>query len=70
MTLYAVPVVEGQTEQVCVERLLHRVWRELLCRAERLQVVEPFRGHRDQLAEDGGKALKFSLRHRQGRSRG
>ena len=62
MTLYAVPVVEGQTEQVCVERLLHRVWRELLCRAERLQVVEPFRGHRDQLVHPNGVVLTDAVR--------
>ena len=49
MTFYIVPIVEGQTEQGCVERLLHRVWGELLCRPERLQIVEPFRGHRDAL---------------------
>ena len=32
MTLYIVPIVEGHTEQGCIERLLHRVWVELLCR--------------------------------------
>lgn len=57
MTLYIVPVVEGETEQGCVERLLHRVWHELLRRPERLQVVEPFRGHRDELVHPNGLVL-------------
>ncbi|OWK35805.1 DUF4276 family protein [Fimbriiglobus ruber] len=49
MTLYVVPIVEGQTEQGCVERLLNRVWYELLGQSEPLRVIEPFRGHRDDL---------------------
>ncbi len=57
MTLYIVPVVEGQTEQGCIERLLHRVWHELLGQPERLQVVEPFRGHRDELVHPNGLVL-------------
>lgn len=57
MTLYIVPVVEGQTEQGCVERLLQRVWHELLGQPERLQVVEPFRGHRDELVHPNGLVL-------------
>jgi hypothetical protein len=57
MTLYIVPIVEGQTEQRCVERLLHRVWHELLGQAERLQVVDPFRGHRDELVHLNGVVL-------------
>ncbi|MFO0842586.1 MAG: DUF4276 family protein [Gemmataceae bacterium] len=61
MTLYIVPVVEGQTEQGCVERLLHRVWHELLGRPERLQVVEPFRGHRDELVHPSGVVLTHTV---------
>lgn len=57
MTLYVAPIVEGQTEQGCIERLLHRVWHELLARPERLQVIEPFRGHRDSLVHPDGKVL-------------
>jgi hypothetical protein len=61
MTLYIVPIVEGhaegQPERGCVERLLHRVWGELLGQSERLQVVEPFRGHRDQLVDANGLML-------------
>jgi hypothetical protein len=62
MTLYIVPVVEGQTEQGCVERLLHKVWHNLLCRPERLQVVEPFRGQRDGLVHASGVVLTDAVR--------
>src|SRR5258708_7935181 len=61
MTFYILPIVEGQTEQGCVERLLHRVWAELLGRTERLQVVEPFRGHRDDLVHPNGEVLADSV---------
>jgi Domain of unknown function (DUF4276) len=61
MTLYIVPIVEGQTEQGCVERLLHRVWAELLSQSERLQVLEPFRGQRDALIHPSGKVLTDSV---------
>ena len=57
MTLYVAPIVEGQTEQGCVERLLHRVWAELLQQTERLQVLGPFRGYRDALVHGNGQAL-------------
>lgn len=57
MTFYIAPVVEGHTEQACIDRLLHRVWNELLCRPERLYVVEPFRGHRDELVHEQRKTL-------------
>jgi hypothetical protein len=51
MTLYIAPIVEGQTEQGCVERLLQRTWRELLSRRERLHVLQPSRGKRDALVD-------------------
>jgi hypothetical protein len=51
MTLFVAPIVEGQTEQGCVERLLHRVWSELFSCSERLQVLEAFRGKRDILVD-------------------
>ena len=57
MTLYIAPVVEGHTERGCLERLLWRVWNELLTSSERLQVLEPFRGHRDSLTQSDGKVL-------------
>ncbi len=49
MTLYIASIVEGQTEQGCLERLLQRTWKELLGRDERIQVLEPFRAPRDKL---------------------
>ncbi|MCI0700529.1 MAG: DUF4276 family protein [Planctomycetia bacterium] len=61
MTLYIAPVVEGQTEQGCLEKLLRRVWNELLGCSERLQVVEPFRGQRDALVHPSGTVLVDSV---------
>lgn len=65
MTLYIVPIVEGHTEGqpelACVERLLHRVWEQLLGQTERLQVVDPFRGHRDQLIQSNGLVLTETI---------
>ena len=61
MTFYIIPIVEGQTEQRCLERLLHRVWAELLGRSERLQVMQPFRGQRDTLVHASGKVLTKSV---------
>jgi hypothetical protein len=61
VTLYIVPVVEGQTEQGCIDTLLHRVWHELLCSTDRLQVVEPFRGQRDSLTHPKGETLTDSV---------
>ena len=61
MTLYIAPVVEGHTEQNCVEGLLYRVWTELLSRSERLQVIEPFRTHRDSLTHPNGEVLSATV---------
>lgn len=49
MTFYLVPIVEGQTEVGCIERLLQRVWAELLAAPVRLQVLPASRGKRDAL---------------------
>jgi hypothetical protein len=49
VTLYLVPIVEGQTEVGCIERLLQRVWTELLTAPVRLQVLPASRGKRDAL---------------------
>jgi Domain of unknown function (DUF4276) len=49
MTFFIVPIVEGQTENRCVERLLHRIWTELLASPVRLQVLLPSRANRDKL---------------------
>ena len=57
MSFFIAPVVEGHTEQQCLERLLHRIWRELLDRTERLQVLAPFRGKRDEFIHANGEAL-------------
>lgn len=57
MTLIVAPIVEGHTEQGCLERLLHRVWAEVLRSPSRLQVLEPFRGHRDSFLQKDGKVL-------------
>ena len=51
MTFYVVPIVEGQTEAGCIERLLQRVWKELLGARLRLQVLLPSRGKRDALID-------------------
>ena len=57
MTLYVAPIVEGQTEAGCVERLLHRIWTELLVAPVRLQVLSPSRGQRDALLKPTGTEL-------------
>lgn len=49
MTFYLVPIVEGHTEVSCVEKLLQRVWIELLAAPVRLQVLPASRGKRDVL---------------------
>jgi hypothetical protein len=51
MTFYLVPIVEGQTEVGCIERLLQRIWTELLTAPDRLQVLAVSRGHRDALID-------------------
>lgn len=61
MNAYVAPIVEGQTEQKCIERLLHRIWKELLHRSERLQVLQPFRGNRDALVHADGQMLAKSV---------
>jgi hypothetical protein len=61
MTLYIAPIVEGQTEERCLERLLHRIWGELLVQPERLQVLEPFRGRRDALVHTNGLVLSQTV---------
>jgi hypothetical protein len=51
VTFYIVPIVEGQTEVGCIERLLHRTWEQLLAVPHRLQVLPPSRGKRDALID-------------------
>lgn len=57
MNVYVTAIVEGHTEQQCVERLLHRIWTELLHRPERLQVLELFRDDQDTLVHQDGRVL-------------
>ena len=57
MTFYIAPIVEGHTEASCVERLLQRIWTQLLVGPERLQVLLPSRGHRDALIHPTGTNL-------------
>ena len=74
MTVYVVPIVEGQTEVGCIERLLQRVWVDLLFSQVRLQVLPASRGKRDALInpncsdlsqkiEEGHAKLARRLRH-------
>jgi hypothetical protein len=51
VTFYIVPIIEGQTEAGCIERLLQRVWLELLAAPFRLQVLPPSRGKRNALVD-------------------
>ncbi len=78
MTAFIAPIVEGHTEVRCVERLLGRIWRELLGRAEiRLQVLPAVRGQRSSivhptastlpgLAEEAGRELAAKGRRNSG----
>src|SRR5262245_22575234 len=69
MTLYLAPIVEGQTEQLSVERLLHRIWHQLLQCPDRLQVLEPIRGKRDVLIDDNRDDLARAVEKAQIRAR-
>ncbi|MGL4555655.1 MAG: DUF4276 family protein [Gemmataceae bacterium] len=57
MTLYVAPIVEGHTEVHCVERLLQRLWHEVLSAPDRLQVLDVTRGDRSSLVHDSHQAL-------------
>ncbi len=57
MTLYILPIVEGHTEVDCVERLLHRIWNEIIQSPERLQVLRPSRGSRLALTNESHPQL-------------
>jgi uncharacterized protein DUF4276 len=61
MTLYIAPIVEGQTEDKCIERLLQRIWRELLVAPHRLQVLQPSREKRDKLVHSAGADLESKV---------
>jgi hypothetical protein len=57
VTVYIAPIVEGHTESACIERLLQRVWLQLLARSVRLQVLQPSRGSHGGLVSDQGTEL-------------
>jgi hypothetical protein len=61
MTLYIAPIVEGHTEAGCVERLLQRIWTELLAAPLRLQVLLPSRCQRDALLKPTGTELSTKI---------
>lgn len=61
MTFFIAPVVEGQTEVRCIERLLQRTWAELLRAPFRLQVLAPSRGKRDALVNPEGAAFAAKI---------
>ena len=48
MTIYIIPIVEGDTEVHCVERLFIRIWNEIICCPHRLQVLQPIKVQRDR----------------------
>lgn len=62
MTLYVAPVVEGHAETRCVERLLHRIWNEVLVAPLRLQVLPVVRGNRAGLVANGRSVLATKVR--------
>ena len=49
MTVYVAPIVEGHTEVSCLEKLLHRIWTDVLYAPGRLQVLQPSRSNRSSL---------------------
>ncbi len=51
MTAYIALIVEGQTEQACLEVLLQRVWRAISGANDQLRVVSVVRGKRDRLVQ-------------------
>lgn len=57
MSVFIAPIVEGHAEVKAVERLLHRVWNEIVGCPNRLVVLTPFRPKRDQLLKPDGVVL-------------
>jgi hypothetical protein len=52
MTLHLAAIVEGHGEQLCLPRLLHRIWNERLQATELLRVVDPpLRKKRDRILQ-------------------
>lgn len=61
MNCYILPIVEGETERHCIERLLHRAWSEVLSCADRLQVLRAFVAKRGALVHLDGKILSETV---------
>ena len=57
MTVFIVAIVEGHTEEIALERLLQRIWHELLGRTERLQILDGVRAARSRLIHKDGVSL-------------
>lgn len=60
MIVFVVPIVEGHTERVALERLLQRIWLEL-GRPERLQVLDGVRAARSSLIHLNGVGLGVAV---------
>ena len=67
MSLYAMPIVEGDTEANCIKKLLSRVWREELQLAETLCVLEPLPANRGSLLKPSASTLADKLEEAQRR---
>jgi len=62
MSVFIAPIVEGHAEDKTVERLLHRVWNELLRCPARLQVLPALRPKQGQLLQLNGVVLADNVR--------
>jgi hypothetical protein len=60
MTVYVAPIVEGETEMLCIKVLLSRVWRELIpgTDAVTLAVLDPIIADRSACAKVGHPELE------------
>ena len=61
MTIYISPIVEGETEDKCLEPLLQRIWNEEIQSSMRLQVFSAIVSKRDQLLSDKHSQLLESV---------
>lgn len=62
MTLIVAPVVEGDTEVVCVPRLIERVWVEVLGRDDYPLVCRPVRGKLNQMLDAASDTLARKIK--------
>ena len=63
MTIYVAPIVEGETEELCVKILLSRVWRQLICGDEfaTLAVLPPLVTKRSAFVKKTHPAMEESI---------